>query len=65
MIYVSRDQNQTGNVEDDTQTIIMELKKALFDQLDSNQLEVIKRNEGIEKNIRMMSKQNNSVKNSI
>jgi len=36
VIYISRDQTST-NTEDDTQTIIMELKKSLFDQLDLNQ----------------------------
>ena len=36
VIYISRDQTNT-NTEDDIQTIIMELKKSLFDQLDLNQ----------------------------
>ena len=43
----------------------MELKKALFDQLELNQIDTTKRNESIEKNIRLVSKQNNNVKNQI
>jgi hypothetical protein len=64
VIYITRDQN-SATAEDDTQTIIMELKKALFDQLDLNQSDILKRNESIEKNIRMMMKQHTFVRNNM
>ena len=62
VIYISRDQTSLTQA-DDVQTTIMELKKALFDRLEINQIDVTKRNESIEKNIRIISKQNNNVKN--
>ena len=43
----------------------MELKKALFDQLETNHTDLTKRNEGIEKTIRVMSKQHSFVRNNL